>query len=231
MPLERVDEVGSTSDILRARAAAGSGEVALLARRQTGGRGRLGRRWETVAGNLHLSVLLRPGAPVAPGHWSLLSAVALAETLERVVPRAGAVRLKWPNDVLLNGAKVAGILLEAGVDAQPWLVIGFGVNLAGAPPGLDRATACVADVMPPPTPDAFARRLLASIAHWRGRLCRDGFAPVRNAWLALGPSPGDAVTVGGGQRTGGTFRGIGPDGALLIDGLAGPVVVRSGEVE
>lgn len=231
MRLEVVDEVGSTSDVLKDRAVAGAGEVALLARRQSGGHGRLGRRWETVEGNLHLSVLLRPGGAIAAGPWSLLAAVALAEALEGVLPRAGMLRLKWPNDVLLQGAKVAGILLEAAMEAEPWLVLGFGVNLRGAPLGLDRATACVADVAGPPAPDAFAVRLLAALAHWRGRLAREGFGPIREAWLALGPAPGDAVTAGtGAHRVAGRFRGIGPDGALLIDGPAGPVAVRSGEV-
>ena len=229
IPLEQRDEVRSTSDELIERATAGAGECALMARRQTGGRGRLGRRWETVDGNLHLSVLLRPQAPVAPGPWSLLAAVAVSDALHTLVP--GRLRLKWPNDVLLDGAKVAGILLEAGTDAGPWLVIGLGVNLAGAPAGLGRPTACVADLVSPPPPEAFAVHVLAAVSHWRTRLEREGFGPISQAWLALGPATGDALVVGTGpQRQAGTFRGLGPDGSLLLDGPAGLTVIRSGEV-
>ena len=241
IPLERVEEVGSTSDELKQRAAAGAGECALLARRQTCGRGRLGRSWGAVDGNLLLSVLLRPTAPFQPGPWSLLAAVAVAEALEAVLPpgapQRAPLRLKWPNDVLLNGAKVAGILLEAGLDAgpgaRPWLVAGFGVNLAGAPRNLDRPTASVADlVSPPPTPDAFAPSLLATLARWRATLDRDGFPPIRAAWLARGPARGDPVAAGAGpKRVAGRFAGIGPDGALLLDGPGGVAAIRSGEVE
>ena len=231
IPLEQRDEVGSTSDDLVARAIAGAHECALMARRQTGGRGRLGRRWETIDGNLHLSVLLRPPAPVAPGPWSLLAAVALADTLRTLLPAPGMLRLKWPNDVLLNGAKVAGILLEAGSDPEPWLVIGFGVNLAGAPVGLSRPTASIADLVPAPRPNTFAANLLTAVSHWRGRLVQEGFSPVRQAWLALGPAIGDALSAGTGpQRQTGTFRGLGPDGALLLNGPAGLTAIRSGEV-
>ena len=207
IPLEQRDEVGSTSDDLVARAAAGAHECALMARRQTGGRGRLGRHWETFDGNLHLSVLLRPPAPIAPGPWSLLAAVALADTLHTLLPAPGMLRLKWPNDVLLNGAKVAGILLEAGSDPEPWLVMGFGVNLACSPTGLGRPTASIADLVTAPAPAAFATSLLTAVSQWRNRLVQEGFGPIRRAWLALGP-----------------------DGALLLDGPAGPTAIRSGEV-
>ena len=232
IPLEQVEEVGSTSEVLKARAVAGSGEVALLARRQASGRGRLGRRWETLDGNMFLSVLLRLQGPLTPGHWSLLAAVALADALGGLAPGPGLLRLKWPNDVLLAGGKVAGILVDAGLEARPWLVIGFGVNLVAAPAGLGRMTACVADVATPPAPATLAVALLEALDRWRTRLEGEGFEPVRDAWLALGPATGDAVAVGTAQdRIEGRFAGIGPDGALLIDGPAGPVVIRSGEVE
>jgi len=149
--LEEVDEVGSTSEILKARVAAGElGEYALLARRQTGGRGRMGRRWHSIEGNLLLSILLRPASLRHPGHWSILSAVALAKTVRPYLPEPGLLRLKWPNDALLQGGKLAGILLEANTSPTPWLVIGFGVNLARAPDDLERKVACLADWSPAP---------------------------------------------------------------------------------
>lgn len=229
--LEQVEEIGSTSEALKARAA-GADEAALLARRQTGGRGRLGRSWRTIEGNLHLSVLLRPGTLRWPGHWSILSAVALADTVRPYGQGANRLRLKWPNDLMLNGGKLAGILLEAGLDDPPWLVIGFGVNLAGAPPDIGRPTSCLADMGPPPPPEQFAAGLLESMQRWRERYGREGFAPVQAAWLAMAHTPGDLIVVGAGkQRVPGAFRGLGPDGALLLDSGDGEVAVASGELE
>ena len=231
-PLEVVDEAGSTSDVLKARADAGAGETALLARRQTAGHGRLGRPWRSIDGNLHLSVLLRPGTLSWPGHWSLLAAVALAGAVQADLPDGLALRLKWPNDLLLNGGKLAGVLLEAGGMADPWLVIGFGVNLAGAPDGLGRPVACLADAGVAPDPEVFARRLLTGLQAWRAAYQRDGFEPVRAAWVRLGPRMGGVLSVSSGAVvTTGSFRGIGDDGALLLDGADGPVTIVAGEVE
>ncbi len=230
--LERVEEIGSTSEELKARAVDGANEAALLARRQTGGRGRLGRNWRTIEGNLHLSVLLRPRTLRWPGHWSILSAVALADTVRPYVPDANRLRLKWPNDLMLNGGKLAGILLEAGFTDPPWLVIGFGVNLAGAPLDIGRPTACLADMGPPPPPERFAAGLLDTLQRWRECYGREGFAPVQAAWLAMAHRPGDLLVAGAGKhRVQGAFRGLGPDGALLLDSADGEVAVASGELE
>lgn len=229
--LEQVNEIGSTSEALKARAAAGvDGEVALLARRQTAGRGRLGRSWRTIEGNLHLSVLLRPRELRWPGHWSILSAVALADAVRPYVEGEDRLRLKWPNDLMLDAGKLAGILLEAGLSDPPWLVIGFGVNLAGAPPDLGRATACLTGVAP--APEQFADQLLGALQRWRQRYDHEGFAPVRAAWVGMAHRPGELIVAGAGrQRVQGAFRGLGPDGALLLDGPAGEVAITAGEVE
>jgi len=231
--LELVDEIGSTSEALRARAAdATSGEVALLARRQTGGHGRLGRSWQSIDGNLHLSVLLRLSTLQWPGHWSILAAVALADTVCPYLPDRGSLHLKWPNDLMLHGGKLAGILLEAGVLHLPWLVIGFGVNLAGAPSGLGRPTTCLADVGSPPTPEQFASQLLESLQRWRECYDCEGFPPVQAAWLAMAHAPGDPIVAGVGQhRVHGTFRGLGSGGALVLDSSDGEVVIVAGELE
>lgn len=231
--LEVVDAIGSTSDALKARACAGpSQEAALLARRQTGGHGRLGRTWHSIEGNLHLSVLLRPPTLRWPGHWSILAAVALADAVRRYLPEPNALRLKWPNDLLLGEGKLAGILLEASASEGPWLVIGFGVNLAGAPPGLGRPVACLASMCPAPAPEAFAARLLEVLQNWRARYDHEGFAPIRTAWLAVAHRPGDPIVVGVGERRPhGAFRGLGDDGALLLDGPDGELRVTAGELE
>lgn len=232
IPLETVDEIGSTSEALKARAAGSGPEIALLARRQSGGHGRLGRPWQSIDGNLHLSVLLRPQSLRWPGHWSILAAVALADTVRALLPEDSALRLKWPNDLMLGGGKLAGILLEAGVTSGPWLVVGFGVNLAGAPSGLGRPVACLASVAPAPAPEAFAARLLHVLQGWRDRYAVEGFAPVRAAWLAAAHAPGEPVVVGmGGQRVRGTFRGLGHDGTLLLDGPEGELAITAGDLE
>ena len=229
IPLETVDEIGSTSEALKARAACHGPEAALLARRQSEGRGRLGRPWRTVDGNLHLSVLLRPQNLRWPGHWSILAAVALTDTVRPYVP-PNALRLKWPNDLMLNGGKLAGILLEAGFAPGPWLVIGFGVNLAGAPSDLGRPVACLATAAL--APEVFADRLLRTLQGWRRRYAAEGFAPVRAAWLAAAHAPGERIVVGtGGKRVHGTFRGLGDDGTLLLDGPGGERSITAGELE
>jgi len=240
IPLQHVAEAASTSETLRRLAETGHGETALMADRQTAGRGQRGRVWSSTEGNLHLSVLLRPPAPFMPGHWSLLAAVALAAALRPLLP--WPARLKWPNDVLLDGGKLAGILLEAGTlpsggslpgaGSQPaWLVIGFGVNLVQAPVGLDRAVACLADHGPVPPAAAFARLLLEQLADWRQRYEREGFMPIRAAWLADGPHAGDAIAIGSGDtRLEGRFHGIGPEGGLLLEQDGAIRTIMSGEV-
>ena len=218
------ESLPSTSDLLVSLAEAGEPEgLAVLARRQTAGRGRQGRAWESPAGNLHLSVLLRPAtAPRSLPQWSLLAAVALAETLSSFLPGAGPgrLRLRWPNDLLLDGAKCAGILLDAGGarSGRGWLVCGFGANLARAPEVPGRAVASLAGAgIAAPTPEAAATALLATLDGWRRRLLLEDFAPVRDAWAALGPERGALLTVrGAGGPVSGRYEGLGEDGALLL---------------
>ena len=223
----------STSAALAARAEAGAAErLAILAHRQTAGRGRQGRDWSSPAGNLYLSVLLRPSGPARDlPQWSLLAGVALAEAARDVVPDPAALRLKWPNDLLRHGAKCAGILAEGTLAPDgtvAWLVLGFGVNLAAAPLLPDRPTACLGTAR---APEAFAERLLARIDHWCGLHAGLGFAPVRAAWVALGPAAGEALAVraGGGWRHG-RFAGLAPDGALLLEAGGICHTIAAGEV-
>lgn len=224
--IEIVEEIGSTSEALKQRAAAGETVAALLARRQTAGRGRLGRVWATVEGNLHLSLLVRPEGAFHPGHWASLSAVALSDAL---LPFAPAVRLKWPNDVLLDGGKLAGVLLETGEDFGRWLVVGFGANLADAPAGTGRAVTSLHRAV---TPEAFAPSLLRAWEQWRRVYAAHGYGHVRDAWLARGPDLGTPVAAGlGERRVEGRFRGLRDDGALLLETASGALAVTSGEVE
>ncbi|MFC7477371.1 biotin--[acetyl-CoA-carboxylase] ligase [Dankookia sp. GCM10030260] len=208
----------STADLLLRRAEAGEAEgLAILAREQTAGRGRSGRAWASPPGNLYLSVLLRPAGPAreAP-QWSLLAGLALAEAAAAAIGEPAALRLKWPNDLLLRGAKCAGILAETaltpagGID---WLTLGIGVNLAHAPSLADRPTATLDGAGPP---EAFAARLLARLGHWRAVQAAEGFAPVRAAWRRFGPGEGERITLRG-LPGGGLFAGLAEDGSLLLD--------------
>ncbi len=221
--LEVHDTLPSTSELCRARAEDGEAAgLAVMARRQEQGRGSFGRSWTSPAGNLYLSVLLRPTGSLSEGGlWSLLSAVALAEAVAAVLPDPTALRLKWPNDLMLNGAKLAGILLDSGATADGCfasLVIGVGVNIATKPKLPDRTPACLADIIAPPTPDFMAGRLLDSLGRWIAVQATAGFAPIRAAWLSRGPEIGAGMRLlRGPAEITGTFAGLADDGSILID--------------
>lgn len=229
--LRRYETLASTSDLCATLAAAGEPDrLAILAARQTHGRGSRGRTWQTLPGNLALSVLLRPTGPINQvGQWALLSAVVLAEAIEAAAPGTVA-QVKWPNDVELAGAKVGGILIDAAVADQgrmAWLVLGFGANLAVAPD----LTRPVASVPGAPEPDGVASTLLARLDHWDRVRLLDGFAPIRRAWLGRGPAPGAHMRVRWGNKDlGGTFAGLGDDGALLLQSGGQVHALQTGEI-
>lgn len=138
--IERHASLPSTSDRAMALAEAGEGAwTAVLADEQTAGRGRHGRRWLSPRGNLHLSVVLDAGA-AAPGGLGLLAGLAAGEAIAPLLPDDAAFRLKWPNDLMVAGRKLGGVLVEAGRrrDGAPWAVAGIGVNLVAHPDEADR---------------------------------------------------------------------------------------------
>jgi BirA family biotin operon repressor/biotin-[acetyl-CoA-carboxylase] ligase len=209
------DELPSTSDACIAAAKAGAPDgLALLARRQTAGRGSHGRSWASLPGNLSLSVLIRGPIPAASaGHWSLLAGLATLRALAPYAP-PDSLQLKWPNDVNLHGAKLAGILIDsaAGPDATlDWLVIGIGANLAQAPHLAGRPTACLASA---PPPEVVAAALLTHIMALRSTLEQDGHGAIRAAWLAHAHPLGTTLLAGGRR---GRFAGLSPSGSLLLD--------------
>lgn len=226
-----VAETGSTNaDLLALGRDAREGDW-LVARRQTAGKGRAGRRWEDGAGNFMGStvVALRPGDPL-PHTLALVTGLAAAEAVA-AVPGAPQVMLKWPNDLLVAGAKLAGILLER---ASNIVVIGVGVNLLRAPAVPDRATTALADHNAAIGPDEFAElladRFAAALARWH-----DGeWDGLRAAWLARAHPPGTRLSVSDrdGRALAGTFTGLGADGAALLrlaDGTVRPI--HAGDVE
>jgi BirA family biotin operon repressor/biotin-[acetyl-CoA-carboxylase] ligase len=221
--IRTVAETASTNDDVAALALQGAAEgLWLRAERQTAGRGRQGRAWQSPTGNLFASTLvrIRAGDPPAPT-LALVAAVALAEVVEVF----GGVRptIKWPNDLLLGGAKLSGILLERGGDA---VVVGFGVNLAHYPMGIDRVATSLAEATgAAPDPDAFLVALAEAFARWLGRWRGEGLAPVRARWMQGAHPVGSGLTarLPDGSQLDGLFDGLDEGGALklrLADGTA-----------
>lgn len=203
----------------------------LRAEQQTAGRGRQGRVWDSPAGNLYASTLvaIRPDDPPAAG-LALVAAVALEQTVRDALPDASALRLKWPNDLLLGGAKLSGILLERGA---AHVVVGIGVNVAHHPVLADRATtslrAAGATVDAATLLENLADRFAAWVAIWRGQ----GMAPVAARWSERAHPVGTALNVRLPDQTAldGQFVGLDASGALLI-GLADGTrhVIHAGDV-
>ena len=206
--------------------AAAEGEW-LVALTQDSGKGRQGRQWQSLDGNFFGSTLvqLRADDPAAPS-LALAAGLALIEAVEIAAP-GRALMLKWPNDLMLDRAKLAGILLERSGDR---VVAGFGVNLAEAPAIEGRVTSELGGTI---APQAFAPLLAASftrlLAAWRSSEAED-FA---RAWLARAHPIGSrlAIHVGPGETVGGTFAGIDPDGALCLEAGGETRVIRAGDVE
>ena len=223
------DALGSTMDEARALALAGAAHgTAVAARVQTAGRGRGGRVWLSQPGNLHATIVLRPPAdPRRAPELGFVTALAVAEAVDAVA--CCRTSLKWPNDVLHGGAKLAGILMERLDDGA--VLAGIGVNVAHSPPGLPypvtSLSALGCDATAEAVLPAVLHRLSAGWAAWRA----GGFAAVLARWSARGPAPGAALQVRlGERRLAGTFAGLAPDGALLLDTAAGQHTIVAGDV-
>jgi BirA family biotin operon repressor/biotin-[acetyl-CoA-carboxylase] ligase len=216
------DEIDSTNEEARRRAAVGErGPLWICARRQTAGRGRRGRAWESPEGNLMATLLLAPGvtAPEA-ARLSFVAALAVHDLVAAYATRA-TVRVKWPNDVLIDGKKVAGILLESsgseGVDVLPWVAIGIGVNLTHGPAEAQYpATFLGAHGRAPSPEEALAE--LAEAWETRFRVWRvSGFAAIREAWLGVAAGLGQPIEVRLPAETlHGRFETLMTDGALSL---------------
>lgn len=226
-----LDEVDSTNAWVLARADSLADGQWVLARRQTAGRGRRGRGWagdpRNLAATCHLAIAPEDDRPHL---LSFVAALALDEACAGFVP-AERLALKWPNDLLLDGAKLSGILLEREGSA---LAVGFGVNLAVAPPVPGRATIALADAIagPPPAPEAFLGPLDAALRRWLALWREEGFAPVRAAWLARAHAPGTWLeTSGAAGHARGRFEALGEDGELLLRDAEGRLLVlHAGDV-
>jgi BirA family biotin operon repressor/biotin-[acetyl-CoA-carboxylase] ligase len=240
------DSIDSTNaEALRLARAGESGPIWIMAEEQTAGRGRRGRLWHSPRGNLHVSLLLtNPCVPERAPQLSFVAALALHDALGQVAPAArSALRFKWPNDLLLGGAKVAGILVEGeSTLSRPFTAtIGVGVNCASHPsdtpyPATDLQAAGTA-VATHPLLSALAAAMGRRLGQWaRG----EGFEAIRADWTACAAHLRDVIRLRVGEEdVEGRFEGIDRDGRLVMAMPGGPrrtfnageVTARTAELE
>lgn len=215
--IEQVAEIDSTNEACRLRALAGEAAgLVIRADRQTAGRGRRGRHWSSPQGNLYASILLRPDRPASEAAALGFAAVmAIGDVAQTLLPPGARIQHKWPNDLLIDGSKASGILLEA----QPgFVVLGIGVNIASHPAETPYpATDLIAAGAAPTTPQAVLERLLTAFAplykNWEGA----GFAALLPAWRQRAASLGETIEVRLERETlTGTFLDLEPDGTLRL---------------
>lgn len=234
--LRHEPEIGSTNSAAKEALREGADRLWIVADEQKSGRGRHERGWVSPPGNLYASLAL--AAPCDPAKLPLIgfvAGVALVEAIAALSPDlATRVALKWPNDALLDGAKLAGILLEGELDpaGRPGVVIGMGVNVAHAPQGLDQAATFLAQSAGWITRDSLFDALQRTFAEAlsifdEGR----GFGLIRQRWLASSLPMGQRLRVKlpDGAREG-TFSGLDAHGALRLETNSGPVTIVAGDV-
>ena len=224
-PVLLLDQTDSTNADARRRADAGeTGPLWIVARRQSEGRGRRGRAWDSDDGNLFATLLTTTRkSPAEAAQVTFIAALAVADLLDSWAP-ASVVTIKWPNDVMLAGEKAAGVLVESG--AHPagglWLAVGIGVNLIHAPEGTERPATALAhhlrgDVSAPPVVEAAAARLAEAFDVWMTRWETLGFEPILDAWRARAAGlQGPAVARLGRETVEGVAEGVAADGALKL---------------
>lgn len=219
-----LDTVDSTNDEVRRRADAGAvGPLWVRAASQTNGRGRRGRSWLSEPGNLFMTALLTLNCtPIQAANLSFVAALAVAEAIDHFVDQT-QVALKWPNDVLINGHKTSGILLESWTsEAGLQIAIGIGVNVVTMPENIDQKITCLAAHRMPHVSSCDAEHVanlvVAHFHKWLAQWHLQGFEPIREAWLDRATGLGQEITAKLPHETlQGVFRGLSHDGALDLE--------------
>jgi len=232
--IEILPETGSTNGDLAARLHSGERFAEgfwLIADRQSAGRGRQGREWFDGSGNFmgSTAVHVGEGDPPAPS-LAFVAGIAVWEAVSHRIPDPSRLVLKWPNDLMLDGAKLAGILLEGVGDA---VVVGIGVNLARAPELPDRRTVALSALGPAPDRDGFAATLSTTFAEACARWRQYGLEPTLSRWQSVAHPVGTPLTVHepGAEPVQGAYAGLAPDGALRLRLPDGAIrVVHAGDV-
>lgn len=227
-----------------------TGPAWILARSQTAARGRRGREWRSPLGNFSATYLMNPsargitGGPAQSANYSFIAALALYDALAAAAGPAVGLSIKWPNDVLLNGGKIAGILLES--IGATHLAIGVGVNLVAAPPKAEVEARALAPVSLAGetgitlAPEAFLDLLACAFARYDLQFRTYGFAPIRTAWLSRCARLGQTITARLGSPTNlatgspeeitGTFETIDDSGALILTSAQGRHVIAAADI-
>ncbi|HWV54897.1 biotin--[acetyl-CoA-carboxylase] ligase [Pseudorhodoplanes sp.] len=224
----------TNSEALRLARSGEGGPLWIVAREQTAGRGRRGREWVSAGGNLATSLLV--SLPVTPAVAATLGFVASLAVRDACSAQAqGAVfALKWPNDVLADGAKVAGLLLESEARAGTLaIVIGIGVNVASAPSGMPYPAAFLRSFAPEITAGSVFSQLTDAWMGYAGRWDEGhGFDVIRRAWLAQARGIGQAISVRTGDRVeSGIFETLDEEGRLILRKTDGMIrVISAGDV-
>ena len=226
-PILALAEIDSTNaEAVRRGEAGETGPLWITAERQTAGRGRRGRAWDTAPGNLAASLLMITGrAPADAAQISFVAALAVHDLAAEAM--AGArVTLKWPNDVMVEGRKVAGVLIESGprLGGGLWLAVGVGVNLTTAPDIPERPATCFAEHGAAPTAAQALVRLASHFAYWVGVWDRDGFPAIAEAWTARAHGLGETCIARlSAETVEGVAEGLDDDGALRLRQTGGAV--------
>jgi len=238
--LHIVQEVDSTLNEAARLAPTAPGPVWIMAHHQTAARGRRGRAWANPKGNLAATLLMRPqGNPEQAALRSFVAALALYDACVAVTGRAAGLSLKWPNDVLLNGGKLAGILLESTGQGQgvSHLAIGIGVNLSEAPPAYAveqsavRPVSLLSETGAAVIPEDFLTELAAAYARYETQFVTYGFEPIRTAWLARAAKLGEVITARTStSETVGTFETVDVNGNLVLKTSKGRVSIPAADV-
>jgi len=235
-----LETVGSTNSEAKRLAALGEDEAPdgtlVWALEQTAGHGRRGREWKSPKGNLYTSLILRPDVPInEAAQLSFVAALAVYDALGNIGPAGHQIHCKWPNDILLNEKKVAGILLESeggSVDRPAdWIILGMGLNVEWHPENTDfpatslrfeTFTNTVEDVLV-----AYSKSFLS----WTNRWLNDGFSPIRQNWLQRCMGRGEAIEVRLETQTlTGIFKGMAEDGALILEENGTDRQITAGDV-
>jgi BirA family biotin operon repressor/biotin-[acetyl-CoA-carboxylase] ligase len=223
--LLRLETVDSTNAEARRRALAGEpGPLWIWSARQSQGRGRGGREWVSQYGNLFASLLIGVNCPLrVAGQLALLAGIITFDTIAKLIAYEGRseILLKWPNDILLAGEKVAGMLLEnvgGANDSRSVVVIGTGINLASHPANLPQAAVSLATYGMTVTPAVALETLAATTHEWLSRWGEGScFPTIRRAWLDRAGPVGRPLTVRvGSQEVEGAYGGLDSEGALRL---------------
>lgn len=217
------DTLDSTNEEAKRLAKGGACHGAVIwAKKQTEGKGRMGRAWTSSEGNLFVSVLLQPEKPAAElGQLSFVAAVAALDALEGLVPSDNRLQCKWPNDIILNDRKIGGILLESfqcGESKAPWVVVGVGINVDSYPPRTEFRATCLKEagvelVSAKIILSRFIHHFIESYNAWNTK----GFASIRKKWtsMAWGMDQRLCARLPGGNIEG-MCMGLDPQGSLLL---------------